>query len=117
MPFPFAIVLYRTTTVSPPVILQHPKDVNIMAFGIAKFQCAAKGYDANITWQKHELSLLPRTSRIYNDAKDEDEIKSILEISNAVGYYTGKYCCIAYNEAGSVSSCANLTVKGTYLSI
>jgi len=104
--------MYVNLTVSPPVILQHPKDASIKLFGVAKFQCIAKGYNVNIIWQSHG-SNLPRASRIYNGTEDEDKVKSILEIDNAVGYYVGKYCCVAYNEAGNVSSCANLTVEGT----
>ncbi|XP_065904870.1 cell adhesion molecule Dscam1-like isoform X3 [Dysidea avara] len=95
---------------SPPVIMQDPMDVNVLLFGLAKFQCVAEGYKANITWQKHG-STLPRTSRIYIRLEDKDEIKSILEINSAVGYYAGKYCCIVGNKAGYVSSCANLTVN------
>ena len=91
-------------------------DVNVLLFGLAKFQCVAEGYKANITWQKHG-STLPRTSRIYIRLEDKDEIKSILEINSAVGYYAGKYCCIVGNKAGYVSSCANLTVNGMFIDI
>ena len=108
MLFTFAIAHFA---VSPPVILQNLKDVNIMLFGDAKFQCTAKGYNFNITWQKHD-STFPRSSKIYQERVDEDKIKSILEINDAVGFYAGKYCCIAKNEAGNDLSCAHLNLKG-----
>jgi len=107
----FVFLCNCTLVVSPPVIMQNPKNVDIMSFGVAKFQCIAKGYRANITWQKHDSSL-PKTSRIYDEKESEDKIKSILEIRNVFGYYSGIYCCFAYNKAGNVLSCANLTVNG-----
>ena len=72
---------------SPPVILQGPQDVNILLFGVAKFQCAADGYNTEITWHKHR-STLPRTYRT-TTTKEKTEIKSVLEISPSVGFMLG----------------------------
>ena len=104
----------HNSVVSPPVMIQNPTGKAIMIFGVAKFQCTAKGHNVNMTWLKHD-STIPRTSQIYNRMDNADKITSILEITNAVGFYAGKYCCIAYNKAGNISRCANLTVKGTVI--
>jgi len=112
----YCFYFFFCTVVSPPVILQDPEDISILLFAFAKFQCIAEGYNANITWTKHD-STLPRTSKIFTRTEDENKVKSILEINNAVGYYAGKYCCIVGNQAGNVSSCANLRVNGMYINI
>ena len=63
---------------------------------------------------KETSSRLPQTSVITTSTSpDKNEITSRLQISKVIGYYSGRYYCVAKNSAGNVSSnSANLYVEG-----
>ena len=64
-----------------------------------------------LVWKRVEQNM-PITA-VVTEEKLLNEISSILEITKAVGYYGGKYYCVAENEIGSVvSQTANLYVQG-----
>ena len=84
-----------------------------MIYGVASFQCVADGYNISISWQKDDTKL-PRMSTV-TESRNEHNVTSVLRIVNTIGYYAGNYCCIAENEGGKVSSCAELTVKGNFI--
>ena len=64
-----------------------------------------------LVWKRVEQNM--PLSAVVTEEKLLNEISSILEITKAVGYYSGKYYCVAENEIGSVvSQTANLYVQG-----
>ena len=101
-----------------PEIIKHPEDVTVVVFKTATFKCTIKGYDiTNVTWRKVGSSKLPQTAeKVINQSLNH--VTSILTITLAAGYYSGKYYCIASNKAGKVSSNnATLFVQGNLIKI
>ena len=76
------------------------------------FKCTAHGFGAmKLVWKRVEHNM-PITA-VVTEKKLLNEISSILEITRAVGYYSGKYYCVAENEIGPVvSQTVNLYVQG-----
>ena len=95
-----------------PKISEQPKDIIIGLFESVSFKCTAHGFGTmKLVWKRIEHSM-PITA-VVTDKKSLNEISSILEITKAVGYYSGKYYCVAENEIGPVvSQTANLYVQG-----
>ena len=91
--------------------------MNIGLYESVSFKCTAHGYGViKLVWErvKHNMP----TTAVVTEETSLNEISSILEITNSVGYYSGKYYCIAQNEFGTaVSLTANLYVQGnnTYI--
>ena len=86
--------------------------MNINLYESVSFKCAAYGYGViKLVWKRVEHNM-PITV-VVTEETSSNEISSILEITNSVGYYSGKYYCIAENEFGPVvSQTANLYVQG-----
>ena len=95
-----------------PKISEQPRDMNIGLYESVSFKCTTHGYGTmKLVWKRVEHNM-PVTA-IVTEEKLLNGISSILEITKAVGYYSGKYCCVAENEIGSVvSQTANLYVQG-----
>ena len=98
--------------VSVPVIIRQPSAVTINTFESAVFYCSFQSFgNVEVAWRK-ERNLLPATAseRI---SKTKNVVTNKLQISRAVGYYSGNYYCVAENEAGTVVSPATyLHVEG-----
>ena len=96
-----------------PIIVKHPDATTVTVYKTAKFRCTAKGYDiTDISWQKAGSFELPLTAKTMIK-QSSDEVTSILTITAAAGYYSGKYYCIASNKAGKIySNNATLFVQG-----
>jgi len=114
--YPKLLHLKFIFAVSPPVIIVQPESVvTTTECSIMYFSCIARGFQLiDVIWKKDGLSRLPRTAVVTTSSSfDRNEITSILQISQVIGYYNGKYSCVARNSAGSVSSHnATLHVKG-----
>ena len=97
---------------SSPKISEQPKDMNIGLYGSVSFKCSVNGFGViKLVWKRVEHNM-PVTA-VVTEEKSLNGISSILEITKAVGYYIGKYYCVAENEFGSVvSQTANLYVQG-----
>ena len=64
-----------------------------------------------LVWKRVEHNM-PMTA-VVTEEVSQNEISSILEITETVGYYSGQYYCVAENEIGPVvSQIANLNVQG-----
>ena len=102
-------------TVGQPVIVKDPDSTTVTVFKTATFSCTAKGYNiTDILWQKVGSSGLPSTTKTVMK-QSSNEVTSILTITVAAGYYSGKYYCIASNKAGKAySKNATLFVKGNF---
>ena len=56
---------------------------------------------------------MPITAEVTKE-RSLNQISSILKITKVIGYYSGRYYCIAENEGGKVDSrSASLYVKGS----
>ena len=112
----YHILLYYT--VGQPVIVKHPDSSSVPVFKTTTFSCTAKGYNiTDILWQKVGSSRLPSTIKTVMK-QSLNEVTSILTITVAAGYYSGKYYCIASNKAGKAySKNATLFVQGNVLKV
>ena len=113
VPFNYiAILCYSAHLVSRPVIVKQPKDEVVGVYSSITLECKVQGYGhINVKWRKLG-SPLPKTAIVSNN-KLKNGVSSTLKITNVVGYYDGKYCCVANNIAGETTSkYANLSVKG-----
>ena len=108
------IILCCCHTANIPVIVKHPDSTAVNVFKTVTFSCTARGYDIiNITWRKVGSSTLPITATNMTK-KSLNEVTSILIITLAAGYYSGKYYCMATNKFGlAISNNATLLVQGT----
>ena len=69
-----------------------------------------------LVWKRIEHNI-PMTA-VVTEEVSQNEISSILEITETVGYYSGQYYCVAENEIGPVvSQIANLYVQGNYSNV
>ena len=95
-----------------PIISEQPKDMNIGLYESVSFKCTAHGFGTmKLVWKRVEHNM-PITA-VVTEEKLLNEISSVLEITKTVGYYSGKYYCVAENEIGPVvSQTANLNVQG-----
>ena len=101
-----------------PVIVKHPDAAIVNVFKTVTFSCTARGYDIiDITWRKIGSSVLPVTAT-KTIRWSLNEVTSILTITVAAGYYSGKYYCTATNKVGPASSNnATLLVQGTFCNV
>ena len=95
-----------------PLILNHPKNASVNVFDPVVFECMAEGFGfITITWRRDGYKL-PSTATTQT-TRSQNKIISILRITKTVGYYGGRYYCIAVNEAGMTTSHhANLQIQG-----
>ena len=103
-------VLYFT--VSAPRITKQPEDVNVTTgCNFASFVCTARGFGLlKIFWKRINYTL-PITAKV-TEHNAFSELSSTLTISEIVGYYSGRYYCVAENEVGKITSqTVNLHVK------
>ena len=86
--------------------------MNISVYESVSFKCTAHGYGViKLVWERVEHNMPIKA--VVTERTSLNEITSILEITNTVGYYSGKYYCIAQNEFGTIDSLtANLYVQG-----
>ena len=86
--------------------------MNIGFYESVSFKCTAHGYGViKLVWERAEHNM--PTTAVVTKETSLNEISSILEITKAVGYYSGKYYCSAENEFGTiVSQTAHLYVQG-----
>ena len=86
--------------------------MNISVYESVSFKCTAHGYGViKLVWERVEHNMPIKA--VVTERTSLNKISSILEITNSVGYYSGKYYCIAENEFGTVvSQTANLYVQG-----
>ena len=89
--------------------------MNINVHESAFFNCSASGFgELKILWKRIEHNM-PLTAEVA-DEKSLNNITSILNITKAIGFYSGQYYCVAENQVGEVSSgVANLYVQGNKL--
>jgi len=94
------------------VVIRQSTAVTINILESAALYCSFRSFgNVNVKWRK-EGNLLPATAseRI---SKTKNVVTSELQISRAVGYYSGNYYCVADNIAGRVvSSTTYLHVEG-----
>jgi len=93
-------------------VLTHPSSATVSIFQSVAFECSFQSFGVlNIMWKKHGHSLPTTASeRVINSSHI---ITSVLQINRTVGYYSGKYYCVAENIAGKVASlAADLSVQG-----
>ena len=109
-----ASCLHHMCLVSLPVVLKHPKAATVGIFQSAVFECSFQSFGAlKVVWKKNEQSLPAIASEVVT--KSKNIATSILQINRTVGYYSGKYYCVAENIAGQVASlAADLHVQGKY---
>ena len=100
---------------STPRITKQPDNVNVNLYKSDSFMCSAHGFGLlKILWKRINYTL-PATATI-TEEKSLNELSSTLKIFEAIGYYSGQYCCVAENVAGNVTSCtAKLHVKQSKL--
>ena len=100
-----------------PIIITHPNNITVNAYGNAKFTCKVRSFDAvHITWTKVGQARLPATARIRKRKPVGATSSSVLIISKVHIYYSGVYYCIAKNRFGIViSHPGSLFVKGVYI--
>ena len=98
-----------------PVFLKHPGTTTVNISTNVTFSCTAKGFNiTDVIWRKVGSSRLPLAATV-TIKRSPSKVRSILKITNAAGYYTGKYYCKAINTAGQTSSNqADLIVQGDY---
>ena len=98
-------------SVSSPLIISHPDDVNVTAYSSVSFTCSAHGFGfIKIIWKRINYGL-PITANV-TEERTLNKLSSILQITKIVGYYSGQYYCEAENKAGKdTSQTANLYVK------
>ena len=98
--------------VSPPVIVKQPMDELAEIYSVITLECKVQGYGhMNVEWRKLGYPL-PITASVTN-GNFINGVYSILKITNVVGYYNGKYCCVVNNVAGQTTSkYAKLSVTG-----
>ena len=85
--------------------------MNVTAYNYALITCTAHGFGLiTIAWKRINYGL-PNTASI-TENKTLNEFSSTLKITKVVGYYSGKYYCVAENEFGiDISQPANLHVQ------
>ena len=100
-----------------PVIMVQPVSIVVNVTDDIIMKCTVRSYgDVKITWKKLN-STLP-SSAVPKEIKSINEITSILNISNAIGYYKGYYYATISNIAGEInSSMVYLNVSGKYILI
>ena len=85
---------------APPVISEHPNDMNISVFHTALFKCSAYGFGVvKIVWKRVKYNM-PVTAEVTEEKEIPNGITSVLKIISSVGHYSGQFYCIAENEAG-----------------
>ena len=105
-------MLIISPVVSLPVVLKHPSAAIVGIFQSAVFECSFQSFGAfKVVWKKDGHSLPATASEIVT--KSNHIITTVLEINRTVGYYSGKYYCVADNIAGqALSHAADLHVQG-----
>ena len=95
-----------------PKITEQPNNMTIDIFKSVSLNCTARGFGlSEIIWKRirYAIPVIAETTSIIS----VNEITSVLKITNTVGYYSGKYYCIAKNKAGeTISQIATLNVIG-----
>lgn len=115
------LFLYCTAppTTIPPTITAPPKPTVDIAPYSASFSCSAKGMgNVKILWKREDGQALPSkaVTAVQDSGNDEMTTTGFLIISDITAYDMGKYCCVASNEAGEVTSdCAQLTVQSKFI--
>jgi len=96
-----------------PELIKHPHNLSVDSYEIISFECKAKLYgDVQIHWEKVGSSTLPGAATV-TVTRSQDDITSVLKITNIISYYKGDYFCVVKNEIGKVqSSKARLHVNG-----
>ena len=85
------------------MILSQPLNASVDIFEPVVFECVAEGFRlTTVTWRKDGYAL-PSTATTQTSTS-HNKISSVLNITKSAWYYTGRYYCIAENEAGSVNS-------------
>ena len=96
-----------------PTILKQPNDVKINVCKTVVFKCTAQSFgELKIVWKRVKYNM-PVTAKM-TEEKSLNKITSILNITKTAGYYSGRYYCVAENQAGKVASrFATLYVQGS----
>jgi len=105
-------VYYIPHAVSLPVVLKHPSAATVGIFQSTMLECSFQSFGIlKVYWKKNDHSLPTTASeRVINSGHI---VTSVLQINRTVGYYSGKYYCVAENIAGQVlSRAADLHVQG-----
>ena len=101
------------TVVSLPVVFTHPSAAIVGIFQSAVFKCSFQSFGyMKVVWKKDGHSLPAKATDTITRSKNI--VTSRLQINRAVGYYSGKYYCVAENIAGQVASLAADHVQGRY---
>ena len=89
-----------------PKLTVKPSDVTVEVGQDFRLQCRAQGHpEPQIKWQGLERMGIDRRIGLVQADK-------VIVIQNATASDSGKYTCIASNEAGSVNASAFVTVLG-----
>ena len=94
------------------MVLRHPSTAIVGIFQSAVLECSFQSFGIlKVVWKKHGHSLPVKASDTVTISKNT--VTSVLKINRTVGYYSGKYYCVAENIAGKVASlAADLSVQG-----
>ena len=92
---------------SAPVIKQGLSKIRISEGESAHFKARVEGVALSVEWLKDGLLVKPEKNITTSETRNEFE----LQIKNATSEDSGKYECVAKNEAGTISSTGELIVK------
>ena len=103
-------------TVPPPEMLVPPKNITAAVYTEITFSCTGRGYgDVKVVWTRPPSKVTD--TAVYATDRYDEYVVSTLTIPHVVNIYSGKYCCTIENHAGfSPRRCADLNVKGMYVS-
>ena len=95
-------------------MLTHTSAAIVDIFQSAVFKCSFQSFGyMKVVWKKDGHSLPAKATDAITRSKNI--VTSRLQINRAVGYYSGKYYCVAENIAGKVALlAADLHVQGKH---
>ena len=101
-------------TVPPPELLVPPENITAAVYTNITFSCTGRGFgEVEVVWTR-PLSKVTVTA-VHTTVRNDEQIISTLMIPYVVDIYSGQYCCVFKNRAGSsLKRCANLFVQGEY---
>ena len=95
-------------------MLVPPENLTAAVYTKITFSCTGRGFgNVRVVWTRPPSKVTD--TAIYTANRYDEHIIGTLTIPHVVDIYSGQYCCVIENHAGSSPRrCANLYVQGIY---